>query len=124
MSDRKTIGRKEIKEVVWQQVKQSIIDAIKKMSLEDLEETIQKGTRTGEKSNKADRLIEEFTRRIIDERDMTRAMEWVGARAEDLGNSENYEDLREAVRINYFRLGFIISKLLTRLLSEIRPTED
>ena len=62
MSQLRTIQNEEIEELIWDEMSESVLSALKKMHSDDLKETILKGTKAEENSNKADRLIEEFAR--------------------------------------------------------------
>jgi len=116
MSQLKTIQSEEIEELILGEVSESVLRALKKMHSDDLKETILKGTKAEDNSNKADRLIEEFARQAVEKGDSDQPLSWIRIRAEELGRSGSYEDLRDAARVNYFRLGFLVSWFITRRL--------
>ena len=116
MSQLKTIQNEEIEELIWDEVSESVLRALKKMHSDDLKEKILKGTKAEENSNKADRMIEEFARQAVEKGDSDQPLSWIRARAEELGRSGSHDDLRDAARVNYFRLGFLVSWFITRRL--------
>ena len=84
----------------------------KQYGLDNVKEAILKGTAVGENSYKADRLIEEFTRKAIDEPNPSEALEWIRAQARELCKERNAKDLDEAISTNYFTIGFLVGWLM------------
>ena len=115
MSNLKTMREKEMEELVWEQVSESLVKTIKKMRFDELKEEILELSRVRENANKADRLIKEFTDMAVERRNPKRALIWIRDRANELGKSENPEDLRETIRTNYFRWGFYVAWLVSIL---------
>ena len=92
----------------------------KDIGLEEIKEAVLKATQAKENADKTDKLIEEFTKKVIDSYDPSDALEWIRIRAHELGQSERSDDLREAVSSSYFTIGYMVSFLVTVRLLLIR----
>jgi len=92
--------------------------------LENVKEAIFKATSTSETSCKADRLIEEFTRKVIDQSNPLQSLNWLKSRTHDLGQSGSAEDLKEAISVNYFTIGFMIAWIATKRLELMEAAES
>ncbi len=91
--------------------------------LENMREEILKVMSTNEKSGKAERLIEEFAKRVIDQPDPRESFHWLTTRAHELGHSGSAEDLDQAISANYFALGFVFSWLAAKRLDLMRMSK-
>jgi hypothetical protein len=90
------------------------------IGIEEVREAILQGTKAGECPDVADKLIEEFARRVVDESNPAQALDWIRARAHELGHSGKFEDVREAVSTNYFTIGFLVGWLVAARFALIR----
>ncbi|MGH2639330.1 MAG: hypothetical protein ACRDF4_08640, partial [Rhabdochlamydiaceae bacterium] len=84
--------------------------------LEEIMEEILKNMSANKKSYKADRLIEEFTRKVIDQSHPLQALKWITSQSHELGHSGIVEDMHEAISTSYFTVGFMTAWVNTRLL--------
>ena len=70
---------------------------------------------TTDESYKADKLIEQFTKKVMGQPGVLASLQWLRSEAHNLGHTGTMEDMREAISANYFMLGFSISSLLSRV---------
>jgi hypothetical protein len=59
------------------------------------------------KSGKADDVIEQFAKKVIDQRNPLDSLDWIAAQSHELRAGNLPDGLREAIGTNYFTIGFM-----------------